>query len=438
MPTHGPNTSRGALIITGSYRLLTLFFLPYAFLYLTMSLWDWHAYAKWPAPLLVTAAWALLIWTHAAGFRQSRYLFFPAPPAWWPAWPIRARVPLFLLVGALMVFSLPISGYLTFFFACLLQFYLLSSLTAAWFPRADRRSRGVPVRGAGLLLAIGLLLLTAEGMNRTWWFGIFRPDATAGVALRQNDWYGVNADGYRGPRLTAAPAPGVRRLLFLGDSSTFGFGLPADQAFARLTAACLARSGAGKFEEINGGIPGYNLLQTEIAWQRLRGLAPRAVVAMVGYHHESLGRFLARQSSAAQGAGWLARLFAGSEKIGLTLPTTVGMLSQSWRIWGSESPDQAADREIFRQTLERLIATIAGEGLPLVLVAYPSPQIDPEVAQQIEETAAAHQLPWIDLRPEFFNAAPPLLQQDELHPNAAGHRAIAAALCRHFQAHPIP
>src|SRR5262249_9193733 len=77
---------------------------------------------------------------------------------------------------------------------------------------------------------------------------------------------GVRAAGaYRRPKPTA-----VFRILLLGDSQAFGWGLDeADTLGAQLAASL---RGAGEVEVVNAGVPGYNAVQ-ESAWLRARGLA---------------------------------------------------------------------------------------------------------------------------------------------------------------------
>jgi len=64
--------------------------------------------------------------------------------------------------------------------------------------------------------------------------------------------YFINSQGFRGSIITLA-AP--QRILFLGDSSTFGFGVKEDQTFAHLTANCMG------LQPVNAGVAGYSSMQ---------------------------------------------------------------------------------------------------------------------------------------------------------------------------------
>lgn len=71
--------------------------------------------------------------------------------------------------------------------------------------------------------------------------------------------YRVNADGFRS-RLYARPKPpGTFRILILGDSVAFGYGVKEDEAFPQVMEQRLADLGSDRvFEVINFGVGGYN------------------------------------------------------------------------------------------------------------------------------------------------------------------------------------
>jgi len=105
------------------------------------------------------------------------------------------------------------------------------------------------VIGLALVAVAGELVLRALGLgrpilydNRLAWG--FRPLPSQ----TQSRWLGarvhVNALGVRGPEVGATRAPGATRLLFLGDSVTWGGSYVDDDAlFAAVAARRLARDG---------------------------------------------------------------------------------------------------------------------------------------------------------------------------------------------------
>jgi lysophospholipase L1-like esterase len=87
----------------------------------------------------------------------------------------------------------------------------------------------------------------------------------------------INSRGLRGPEVEPRKLPGVRRIAFLGDSNTFGFGIEEGGRFSDL----LARMVPG-IEALNCGVFGYGTDQEAIYLERqLLGFAPDMVVLAV-------------------------------------------------------------------------------------------------------------------------------------------------------------
>ena len=112
-----------------------------------------------------------------------------------------------------------------------------------------------------------------------------RPDLIAGGQP-------LNAAGFRthefGPK-----APGVFRILTLGDSCTFGIIATPEQPFAyipepypvRLERLAAERLGPGRVEVLNAGIAGYNSFQGLMLLRtKLRGLEPDLITVRFGWN----------------------------------------------------------------------------------------------------------------------------------------------------------
>jgi lysophospholipase L1-like esterase len=71
--------------------------------------------------------------------------------------------------------------------------------------------------------------------------------------------YRINTDGFRGPRHPRSRPPGGLRILVLGDSIAFGFGVREEETFPRVLETLLAKIATeGTVEVINLGVGGYN------------------------------------------------------------------------------------------------------------------------------------------------------------------------------------
>jgi len=96
--------------------------------------------------------------------------------------------------------------------------------------------------------------------------------------------YRLNMFGFRGPDLPAAKGPDVYRILFLGDSITFGEGVREEDTFPVQVQKILSAKMPGKeVQVLNGGVQGYGTRE-EVESYYIKGIAysPNAVV--VGFY----------------------------------------------------------------------------------------------------------------------------------------------------------
>lgn len=101
---------------------------------------------------------------------------------------------------------------------------------------------------------------------------IFVKDAQLGWKLKPNadDLWGdarvkINSKGLRGPVLDYAKRPNVKRILYLGDSVTFGYGLKSyEQSFPYLIEGMIENEVEYEIETINAGVDGYSQWQEYI------------------------------------------------------------------------------------------------------------------------------------------------------------------------------
>jgi len=123
-------------------------------------------------------------------------------------------------------------------------------------------------------------------------FNPFQPDGLLGYSLRpgavaQQELGGhvtevrVNALGLRGPEAAPLPAPGRPRILVLGDSFAFGFGVAEGETLRDRLEAALAARGV-RAEVLSAGVPGFSL-DHQLVFLRARGFAlePALVLLVV-------------------------------------------------------------------------------------------------------------------------------------------------------------
>jgi lysophospholipase L1-like esterase len=279
----------------------------------------------------------------------------------------------------------------------------------------------------------------------------------------------VNAHGLRGPDFPTRPAPGVHRILVLGDSVTFGEGLPVEEAFPALLARELERSHPGRFDVVNAGVEGYNTV-AELAYLERTGLALDPETVVVGFNLNDYdwapvlgplgvltGDRSARMSASSPAnwsefwlvLRWLAR--TGGRTLTAREPTPKPAAADG------EAPFAPLDRYVsairkayYRHPTDerwdemvgalRDLGALAREhGLRLVIAIVPdgdqigvaAPDLTPQ--RRLRAVCAEYALDCLDLYPDFAAAAGdgPLFR-DIMHPNAAGHRIIAQRLAHHL------
>jgi hypothetical protein len=93
--------------------------------------------------------------------------------------------------------------------------------------------------------------------------------------------YATNNDGLRDDHdYTLVKAPGVRRVLMLGDSFVFGFGLPLEQTMVKQVMSLLDPT---KWEVMSFGVPAYNTVH-EVNFLEERGLKYHPDDVLLMYH----------------------------------------------------------------------------------------------------------------------------------------------------------
>lgn len=257
-----------------------------------------------------------------------------------------------------------------------------------------------------------------------------------------------NAQRVRATRtIGSEKAPDEFRILFLGDSVTFGWGVDQDETFAALTEHALRdRFPAVVTTSINAGVPAFSLLQ---GWHLLEaeGFAyqPDLVVVSFGSNDitswGSIGDFeqfeLWRLQQPPDFLSWshLARLLAGA--LGRQQIQPVEQGKQRPRLYPEE----------FREVLDRIreAARAHGAAMLVIVEAYKA-NLDGTVARsyrdayQLESEQFGRSLR-LGSRPEpalvdgvllfqqmIDGVRPSDLFADHIHPTPAGHAALAEAL----------
>lgn len=274
----------------------------------------------------------------------------------------------------------------------------------------------------------------------------------------------INELGFRDGKHAPEKPPDVVRILGLGDSFLFGWGVPEDQTFLRLLERRLSDRTGRRIETINAGVPGWGLNQYYIYLALMgRQLAPDLVVLayFVDDLNGPLEERLAPDLQYQRGLQYKGGIFHRSRLVNFmkslshlvrekNRPARVGYLHdldrrrEEWSkrpnyLMVSGDPDeQRRHVELLSRHLARVKERADATQATLVLMLIPdiSQLRHPEV-QQINrilvDTCRRLGIPFLDMTPIFEQADDPgrfYLWPRDPHTNAAGHAEMAAALER--------
>jgi len=296
-------------------------------------------------------------------------------------------------------------------------------------------------------------------------FGIMRVDPDLFWSLRPNlarSYRGqllrTNSLGLRGPEV-GPKAPGERRILLLGESTTFGFGVGEDETYAARLQALLDEQ-PGRHSVVNAGVPAYTLFQSTI-YLAERGLALEPDVVAIyhlandflptTYRDSAHGQLGTSRSDAELHAFyrslWIDRL--------LRYSAIFRAGSRAWARWRTAlaqreiAADPTHSREQIlwtpahfphaypvrvrpeerRELLARLLALSREHGFQLVII-HPVYRDVPGHDALLVDFSREHGLVLVDGLAVFDASGIPraLLFSDALHPVPRGHRLLARAL----------
>ena len=112
------------------------------------------------------------------------------------------------------------------------------------------------------------------------------PGASGAGAL--GEYYFINDDGYRGEQRSLKKQPGVKRVIALGDSFTYGMGVNLEDTYPKQLEAILNRNGK-HYEVLNFGVIGYNMWQYNETLTR-KALSYQPEVIILGLFQDDLQR----------------------------------------------------------------------------------------------------------------------------------------------------
>jgi lysophospholipase L1-like esterase len=279
----------------------------------------------------------------------------------------------------------------------------------------------------------------------------------------------TNSLGLRGPEIPYTRNHEGLRLLFLGDSIVFGYGVRQGEDVGSRVAAHLKGRGV-LAEVINAGVPSYNTEQ-EVTYYLSEGHRYDPDWVVVGFCWNDIND---KSGVVVTPDGWLvtgvqeeptalerlgesprgyalrnlfkqSRLLYGSMegfrrlKALLSAPDSHAILREDV-LEGRDTPRVKKGWEQVARSLHLLQERAGALGSKTLVVAFPVPVVldhpypKSSYPSRLQEIAASEGIPFLDLQPDFRRAyhghESLFIPYDGDHPNAAGHDLAARAIVK--------
>ena len=294
--------------------------------------------------------------------------------------------------------------------------------------------------------------------ERYRWMAPVRIDAVA----RRAPWaveFRYNALRFRDAEL-GPKAPGVRRVMVLGDSFTEGQGVKEPDTYPRRLEALLNASGRGRWEVRNCGRRATDFPELYAAFEQILPFQPDVVVyGMVLNDADRSAEFQARQSYVNDWILDRGRVLEGGADptLGPFASRLVAMVGDrvetyrtsraTWRwyreMYGEPNREgwertQGYLREMNRRTRERGAQFLVASWPLIVNMEGEDPFAS--AVQTVSRFCVSAGIPWHDLRPALQNHSTSSLcvHPVDMHPNELAHRLAADSLAPVIQDMDVP
>jgi lysophospholipase L1-like esterase len=301
---------------------------------------------------------------------------------------------------------------------------------------------------------------------------LFLKDDILGWKLRPNasDWsrkvrVTINSNGLRGPELPYAKHTHAKRILYVGDSVTFGFGLEDTETYPFRVQALLNRVLDDSIETVNAGVDGYSPRQ-ECAYLTSEGLRYQPDLVVVSFvlndvteegwldgwqfqstrdNRESLFGELAARSNIL----YFVRMIGARMRFGNDIQRGARKAETLYIGHLAYYPDRPEVQEAWRITLEdlgKIFNACRRHHIPVMLLVFPYMfQFDNAAALSTPQRivcnfAKENSIPVIDLLPvldehmKITGTKPEDYFLDDLHPSPLGSRVVADTLAGFIRA----
>ena len=303
---------------------------------------------------------------------------------------------------------------------------------------------------------------------------VYMADEELGWKLRpgREDEYGgvrvqINTKGLRGPELPFEKPPQTVRILWLGDSVTFGYGIEAtDALFPYRVAALLAPRIGRAIESVDAGVGGYSPWQ-ERTWLEREGWRYEPDLVLVGFVLNDLTEPLSLVRYGGGGEGWqLARSARGvldrwlsASALATAIRDGVAAVRFGRDVQQGAAAVEAGDVlrlvtqpraalwqkswQLAESNLAQIFAAARERDVGVALIVFPyafqleAPQRTASPQRRLVAFAQAQGIPVLDLLPLLAAQPGAPLFLDASHLSEEGHAVVADAIAAFLLEHAL-
>jgi len=245
--------------------------------------------------------------------------------------------------------------------------------------------------------------------------------------------FAINSAGLRDREFPFQKAPGVRRIVWLGDSTTVGWGVPLEATAPKILERRLNAARPGGFEVLNCGVGNYGTVQEVEHYLTIdRAFHPDLVI--LEYFINDAEPVPRERNAGLVGHSYLAAFAIARFDGGLRL---AGLRPRWQDYYASLYRDGSPGLEAAKDALGRLAEATARDGAGLLVVILPElHQIDnayPFAAEQrkIQDYLASRRIRTVDLLPCLRGHGPEIglwITPADAHPNVKANTLIAGCI----------
>lgn len=268
--------------------------------------------------------------------------------------------------------------------------------------------------------------------------------------------YRINSAGIRGDEIKETKVG--RRIIALGNSCTFGWGVPIENCWTTLLERNLrTKLPASSLEVINAGIPGYSSFQGKKYFEELLKYQPDIVLIMFGWNdHWKAGKEIsdAEQKTPPAIVVSLQNIFSKLKLYKLLRKITLSATEDTQFVRIDDiSGKRRVPLEEYFENLTEIIKTSRKHNIRPVLLIPPIPSLEnyftatrsnlhllhQKYQEKMLRVSEYRQVEIIDLQSAFdnFNTLFDNPLEDPIHFNAQGHEVAALAISEYLLANQL-